>query len=188
MSSAALRLDTIKLEPIAPSTEAGVFGALASVLVRQIHSARALHTALRRKQDVLVKNRIGELQESAERAIGLAIELAQLEAQRLEELERLSAEGHLPSDPPEQLKAEHLLTLVPDSERRGLEQSCRELAEELDGLAETNLQNDLLMHNLVEYTNTVMRLLTRQDNAPTYGRQGSVLNGPAGRALLDSRV
>jgi flagellar biosynthesis/type III secretory pathway chaperone len=185
----ALSLDAPRAEAVSDPAGDSAFAALASLLEQQLASARALHAALKRKQDVLVKNRLSELQTTAEEAITLAIELARLEELRLDELERLAQQGCLPSTPkPAAFNTELLLRSVPERERSLLQRPCRELAREIQTLSETNLQNDNLMHNLAEYTGTVLRLLTRQDSAPTYGRSGGVQSGPAGRPLLDSRV
>jgi len=185
----ALSLDAPRAEAVAGTAGDSAVAALASLLEQQLAMARSLHAALRRKQEVLVKNRLSELQACAEEAIRLAGELARLEELRLDEVGRLAQTGLLPASPEAaDITTELLLASLPEREGRLLKRPCLELAQEIEALTEINLQNDILMHNLAEYTGTVLRLLTRQDSAPTYGRRGGVQSAPAGRPLLDSRV
>lgn len=159
---------------------------LAALVKGQAEVAAELKPAVLAKQEVLVKHRLTELQQAAEREQALASRLAQLEAQRIAatgELQRaLAGAGGLPED----TTLAQLLEYMPQSAGHSeLAEAARELDDALRELHNLNFDNGHLTQNLLNYTGMVMRLLTQGTTHPSYGASGRLADGRGGKSIVD---
>jgi flagellar biosynthesis/type III secretory pathway chaperone len=162
--------------------------ALKAQLEKQLGLLLELREASTAKQQALVKCRLDALQSLSEQEQALANQVAGCEQRRIDLLRQLQEEGKLdPRLSLEGITLSSLLELLPPDQQPELRKLSESLAKEADELREINLQNDALTANLLDYTATVMRLLTREDGAGNYTVAGKIAEMP-GRAMLDSRV
>jgi flagellar biosynthesis/type III secretory pathway chaperone len=162
--------------------------ALKAQLEKQLGLLQELMATSTSKQQALVKCRLDELQGLSEQEQTQAAQVAACEERRLVLLRQLQDEGKLdPRLSLEGITLSTLLELLPTSQQPELQRLAEKLASEAEALREINLQNEALTANLLDYTASVMRLLTQENGSGHYTATG-VIAGLPGRAMLDSRV
>lgn len=148
-----------------------------------------LRPVLLKKQQLLIGNQLDELQRLSEREQGLAGRLAALEAERIVALSDVCRAHAINAEEGAALPLSELTPLLPSSaEREELEVAAAELQAEMMELGWINADNGHLTRNLLNYTEMVMRQVTRGDAKPRYGADGRVKDGAPERAMLDDRI
>jgi flagellar biosynthesis/type III secretory pathway chaperone len=172
------------------SSRANSLQRLSALIQDALELLRAeLRPVLLEKQQALVANQLDELQQLSEHEQRLAARLAALEAERIAALGDVCRAHAINAEEGAALQLSELLPLLPPSDERSrLESAAADLQEEMMELGWINADNGYLTRNLLNYTEMVMRQVTRGNAKPRYGADGRVKEAAPERAMLDDRI
>ena len=159
---------------------------LQQLLGEELECLGKFQAVLLKKQQALVAHDLGKIDPFVEQEHKYVSALVALEAQRIAATAVVAVEHSLCA---EDLTLDTLLEVLK------LRQSSHPLAKladkleyELEVLVELNYNNELLMQNLLEYTEMVISTVAMEHDVPRYGCDGKFAEGQQSRPIIDDVV
>jgi len=151
--------------------------------------ADELYPLLKETQTALVGDKLDNLQRLAERETVFSGQLAALEAQRVTAVAEIAHALGTPAEDALAVTMDKLLAMLPTSpETERIAGLAADLDQAVHEIGWLNADNHHLTHNRLEYTDFVMKLITRRNGSQHYSAEGRVLDGPPARAMLDDTI
>lgn len=159
---------------------------LQQLLSEELDFLRNFQAVLLKKQQALVDHELDKIAGFTEQELKLSSNLAALEAKRIAATAVVAVEHSLCS---EDLTLDTLLEVLKLRKTGSpLAKLADKLEYELEVLVELNYNNELLMQNLLEYTEMVINTVAMERDVPRYGCDGKFAEGQQSRPIIDDVV
>ncbi len=159
---------------------------LQQLLEEELGFLRKFQALLLEKQQALVGHDLDKISEFTTQEHTLSSNLVSLEAQRIAATAVVAVDHSLCAD---DLTLDALLEILKLRQtNHPISKLADKLEYELEVLVELNYNNELLMQNLLEYTEMVINTVAMERDVPRYGSDGKFAEGQQSRPIIDDMV